>query len=496
MDKETAVGQTKGRQHLEQETAEQGKPDGSIAETKTTTNGAPSDVDEKLEAAVDARDISPKEARNDGGEGGDDAGSIPGVDADGLVGWDSDSDPENPQNWPTWRKVTNAGLISLTVFVTPLASSVFAPAVRQMMADFGSDNVELSAFVVSIFVLGFAFGPMLMAPLSEVYGRVPIYHVANCGCVVFTVACALAPNLGALVTFRFFAGFFGSAPLTNGGGSIADMFNQQQRTAAMSAFSLGPLVGPIIGPIIGGIVADGRGWRWVFWVVAIVSGAVTLIMVFTMRESFAPLLLERKAARLRKETGNPGLRSKLATGSSTGELFKRALVRPAKLLIFSPICTVFAVYLMVMYGYLYLLFTSIPYVFQKTYDFETKITGLVYLGMGIGSFIGIGCFGFDSSRELKKRKEIDAGAIDGTTNVAKPEIRLKLLPAAAIIFPIGFFIYGWTTDYRTHWMGPIVALGVIGVGEYLTITIDLGSKVVTDQAQATSFVSWPSRCTL
>lgn len=379
--------------------------------------------------------------------------------------------------------------------MTPLASSVFAPAVRQMMVDFGSGNVELSAFVVSIFVLGFAFGPMLMAPLSEVYGRVPIYHVANCGCVVFTVACALAPNLGALVTFRFFAGFFGSAPLTNGGGSIADMFNQQQRTAVMAVFSLGPLVGPIIGPIIGGIVADERGWRWVFWVVAMISGAVTVIMFFTMRESFAPLLLERKAARLRKETGNPNLRSKLANGSSTSELFKRALIRPAKLLIFSPICTVFAVYLMVMYGYLYLLFTSIPYVFQKTYNFETKITGLVYLGMGIGSFIGIGCFGFDSSRELKKRKEIDAGAVDGTTNVAKPEVRLKLLPVAAIIFPIGFFIYGWTTDYRTHWMGPIVALGIIGVGMCWTITLDLRENVITNSAQPTLFASWPSRCT-
>ncbi|KAF7544470.1 hypothetical protein G7Z17_g9927 [Cylindrodendrum hubeiense] len=384
----------------------------------------------------------------------------PWLDEDGLVWWDGEDDPENPYNWPSWRKYSNSILISLVTFVSPLSSSIFAPGIASLMVEFKTTNTELGAFVVSVYVLGFAVGPMVLAPLSEMYGRAPVYHVCNLGFVAFTVACALAPSLNSLIVFRFFAGSFGSAPLTNGGGSIADIFPQEKRGAAMAAFSVGPLLGPIIGPVIGGFLSDEKGWRWVFWVVAIVSGATSVAMLFFMRESYAPVILARKAARLRKETGNEFLRSKLDTGCSRTDLFKRSIIRPAKLLLFSPICTVFALYIAVVYGYLYLLFTSVPYVFKKSYNFSTSSSGLVYLGLGVGSFMGMIWFASDSAREVKKHMGEEEGH-------AKPEVRLKLLPAGAIIMPIGFFIYGWTTDYETHWMGPIIGLCIIGVGNLI-----------------------------
>jgi MFS family permease len=182
------------------------------------------------------------------------------------------------------------------------------------------------------------------------------------------------------------------------------------------------------------------------------------VMFLTMRESYAPTILERKAERLRKEMGNVQLRSKLDTGLSTKELFRRCIVRPMKLLIFSPICTIFAVYLMLVYGYLYLLFTSVTFVFQQSYHFSTSTVGLVYLGLGIGCFVGMALFAWDSGRELKKGKS------EGAQGAVTPEARLKLLPAGAIVFPIGFFIYGWTADYETHWIAPILGLCVIGIG--------------------------------
>lgn len=381
----------------------------------------------------------------------------PWLDEDGLVWWEGENDPENPYNWPNWQKYTNAGLISLVTFVTPLASSIFAPGVPDLMVDFKSSNTELAAFVVSVYVLGFAVGPLVLAPLSEMYGRVPVYHVCNVCFVAFTVACAVAPSLEALIVFRFFAGSFGSAPLTNGGGSMADIFSQEKRGVVMAAFSTGPLLGPIIGPVAGGFLTDAKGWRWVFRVVAIVSGTISIAMFLLMRESYAPIILARKAARLRKETGNAFLRSKLDAGGTRSDLFKRSIVRPIKLLIFSPICTVFAVYIAVIYGYLYILFTSVPYVFKGSYNFSTSASGLVYLGLGVGSFIGMIWFSQDTAKEVQKHMGEEHGQ-------AKPEVRLKLLPAGAIIMPIGFFIYGWTTDYETHWMGPIIGLGIIGVG--------------------------------
>src|SRR5690606_19361998 len=112
----------------------------------------------------------------------------------------------------------------------------------------------------------------------------------------------------------------------NGAGTIADMITQDKRGAAMSIVAIGPLLGPIIGPVVGGFLADAKGWRWVFWVIAILIGFLAVLMPVFMRETYAPVLMERKAARLRKETGNDALRSKLDTGLSPKDLFNRSIV--------------------------------------------------------------------------------------------------------------------------------------------------------------------------
>src|SRR4051812_21653332 len=111
---------------------------------------------------------------------------------------------------------------------------MFAPGVPELMKEFQSRSEYLAAFVVSVYVLGFAAGPLLFAPLSEIYGRLVIYHVCNVGFLAFLIACALAPSLDSLIAFRFLSGLFGACPLTNVGGSIADIFIQEQRGAAMS----------------------------------------------------------------------------------------------------------------------------------------------------------------------------------------------------------------------------------------------------------------------
>ncbi|CAK7220599.1 hypothetical protein SBRCBS47491_004243 [Sporothrix bragantina] len=372
-----------------------------------------------------------------------------------VVWWDGPDDPANPYNWPTWHKALNCVLISALTFITPLASSIFAPGVPALMAEFHSNSNELAAFVVSVYVLGFAFGPLLIAPLSEIYGRNIVYHVCNVCFIAFVVACALAPTLNCLIAFRFLSGVFGSCPLTNGGGSIADMISQEHRGAAMASFAVGPLMGPIIGPVAGGFLASAKGWRWVFWLIVIVSGFVSIVFFFSMRETYAPLLLERKAARLRKETGNQQLRSKLDAGLSPRDYFKRGIFRPLKMLAFSPIVLIFALYMAVVYGYLYLMFTSVTEVFQSTYGFGTNTVGLVYLGLGVGSMAGMVCFSAFSDRHTRKMAAKEGQGM-------KPEYRLQMLPLGAILLPIGFFIYGWTAEYHKHWIAPIIGMVVIG----------------------------------
>ena len=179
-----------------------------------------------------------------------------------VVDWDGPDDPENPLNWSPRKKWANIAVLSALTLLTPLASSMFAPGVPELLSDFHTDNQNLATFVVSVYILGFAMGPLIIAPLSELYGRVVVYNVCNVGFILWTVGCALATDMNMLIGFRFMAGAWGIAPITNGGGTIADIMKPEQRGGAMAIWAMGPLLGPVIGPVAGGYLAQAEGWRW------------------------------------------------------------------------------------------------------------------------------------------------------------------------------------------------------------------------------------------
>lgn len=146
---------------------------------------------------------------------------------------------------------------------------MFAPGIPKIMAEFRETSPTIATFVVSIYILGFALGPLIIAPLSEIYGRVVLYVWGNVLFVIFTVVTALSQNMGMMLAFRFLMGLAGAVPVTIGSGTIADLMPVEKRGTAMSAWALGPLLGPCIGPVAGGYLIQGAGWRWVFWLVAI-----------------------------------------------------------------------------------------------------------------------------------------------------------------------------------------------------------------------------------
>ncbi|WEW56773.1 hypothetical protein PRK78_002225 [Emydomyces testavorans] len=378
-----------------------------------------------------------------------------------IVDWDGPDDPQNPLNWTFKKKFMIVGSIAIITFITPLGSSMFAPGVADVVREFKSRSPELASFVVSVYLLGYAFGPLIIAPLSELYGRSPVYHVCNILFVVFNVACAVANSLNSLIVFRFFAGAAGSAPLTIGAGSMADMIRQEKRGAAMGAWALGPLLGPVIGPIAGGYLTEAKGWRWTFWVLAIVSGAITINTFIFLRESYHPILLARKTKRLIKETGNQNLKSALDMGIHPKQLFLQSIIRPTKMLIFSPIVFLLSLYVAVVYGYLYLLFTTISAVFERKYHFSQGNVGLAFLGIGIGSVFGLAFISAVSDRILKR--------LSAKTGEMKPEYRLPPLIPGGLFIPIGLLWYGWTAERGVHYVVPIVGTFFVGVGMIITI---------------------------
>ncbi|KAL5329826.1 hypothetical protein ACEPPN_003345 [Leptodophora sp. 'Broadleaf-Isolate-01'] len=299
-----------------------------------------------------------------------------------VVDWDGEDDPANPHNWSAQWRWGNVCLISMITIITPLASSMFAPAVPDMMKDFQTDSPAMASLVVSVYVIGFALGPLLFAPLSEIYGRLFVYHISNILFLAFTVGCALSTQTGMFVAFRLLAGCVGATPLVLGGASIADIIPPEQRGAAMTLWGAGQLFGPVIGPVGGGFLNEAAGWRWIFWLILILGGLTSLLGFIFMRETYAPVLLAQKAKRLRESTGDDRYRSQLEMDhGSVSKVLREALFRPLRMLFTKPILFILSVDVSIVYGYLYLVFTTLTYVYKKLYGFSSGITGLTFLGM-------------------------------------------------------------------------------------------------------------------
>lgn len=122
---------------------------------------------------------------------------------------------------------------------------MFAPGAEQLAKEFGVTDSTIEAMTVSLYVLGFAFGPLLFAPLSELYGRLILYHICNTVYFAFTAGCAFSTNVDMFLVFRFICGCAASGPMTIGGGTVADVTPPQKRGKAMALFAMGPILGPV-----------------------------------------------------------------------------------------------------------------------------------------------------------------------------------------------------------------------------------------------------------
>ncbi len=336
---------------------------------------------------------------------------------------------------------------------------MFAPGIPKIMVEFHESLSTTATFLLSIYILGFAFGPLAVAPLSEIYGRSPLYHAGNILFALFTIGSALSNSIGMLMAFRFLMGLAGSVPITIGSGSIADVMPVEKRGQAMAAWALGPLLGPCIGPIAGGYLIAAAGWRWVYWLLVILGGVIAVVAFFTLQESYPPVLLEKKAARLRKETGNQDLRSALCGNSkSIAETFKHAAIRPMKLLFTVPIVTFMSLYVAITYGILYLLFTTFSFVYSQHYGFDEGASGTTFLPAGLGMLFGVVGFGAMSDKLVTKRK---AAGLEH-----RPEVRImpSFTIPAGMALPVGLFIYGWCVEKHVHWIVPMIGVIIFSCG--------------------------------
>lgn len=376
-----------------------------------------------------------------------------------IVAYDGPDDPMHPHNWSLWKKIRLCAIVALSAFVVSLGSAMFAE---------GSADVErifhvgptVATLGTSLFVFGFASGPIVWGPVSELYGRRMVQLISSVGYICFSFAVATAKDLQTVMLCRFFAGFLGASPLVVSPAIIADLFATRTRGLAMTIFAVVLFGGPMLAPIFGGFIVknSSMGWRWTSYMGGIVGALAGVLMLFFLDETHHGLILCRKAEILRRRTGNWGIAAPHEEFSlSFKEIVEKNISRPVVMLLTEPILFLITLYNAFIYGIIYLCLTAIPDIFGERYHFRAGVAELPYISMLIGVFVGA------LITIICERRFI--AALERTGKPV-PEERLPPMMIGAFFFAIGLFWTGWTGDYpeHVHWIVPTIGTAFIGCG--------------------------------
>ncbi|KAL3495119.1 major facilitator superfamily domain-containing protein [Aspergillus germanicus] len=378
-------------------------------------------------------------------------------------------DPTNPANFSRLRKYHIVLAGTIFTFNSALGSSLPSSASTEIASAFGLTGEDtLLVLLNSLYLVGFALGPLIFGPLSEHLGRQPVLIGTYIGYTFFTMACALAPTYSALLMLRLLCGIHAAAPNAVLGGLYSDIYNDP--------------------PIIYGFAAR-VSWRWVLWVALIIAGAGFPVVAF-LPETYGPVLLKRSK---RGEDGNTKRSS-----ASMASVF----TRPFTMTVREPILLLTSLYLALVYGVWYLFFQAYPVVFQGLYGMSAGVGGLTFIPteidmllVMIGAVIAFCVFMWYSSFHNR------ALAAGQTWAMVEEHRRLPLACLGAPAIVVSLFWLGWTSYSFIHPIVPMIAGLFFAVGlllifiamiNYLTDTYQQSSASV--QAAASTIRSITAVC--
>lgn len=340
------------------------------------------------------------------------------------------------------------------------------------MAEHFDVGLTVSTLSTSLYVLGYAFGPIIWGPLSELEGRKLPIVIGMFGFSIFNLAVAVSKDLQTLMISRFFCGLFGSCPLAVVVAIYTDIFDNKQRGPAVTVFAATVFVGPLTGPFIGGfIVTSYLGWRWTAYISSIMGWLSFALIVLFLRESYPPVVLVAKAAALRRQTSNWGIHAKQEEVEiDFRELVTKNFSRPIRLLFTEPVILLITIYMSFIYGLLYLFLTAYPLVFQGVHQMSPGVGGLPFLGMVVGVVI-VAVYIIWSSQGYNKKLAANGG-------MPVPEWRLPPVILGGALFAVGLFWFGWTGyNGSIHWIVPTLSGLFTGFG-ILAIFIQLFNYII------------------
>lgn len=382
--------------------------------------------------------------------------------------WDSPEDKENPFNWPTWKKWFVTMTTAYTCLCISLGSSLYVEGVIELEAKFGvSQTLALSG--LTFYLIGLALGPVFAAPLSEMIGRRNIYISSFPISMLFTMGVGLSQNIRSILVLRFLSGLVASPPMSIAGGTISDIWGSSpvDMAIAMAFFCAAPFLGPIIGPIVGGFAVESQGWRFTMWASLIFSGAV-LPFLLLCPETYKLAILKKRA----KKRGVKLVKQKIDF-DFLKETLQTNLIRPLEMLFVEPIVGLTSIYIAFIFAVLFGFFEAFPIVFRGVYGMGLGVSGLPFIGVGIGLIIGVVVYVASikmgvrkAAKAALKQKELAANGedVEPEKKWVAPEKKLSTAAVGAVFLPISLFWLAWTSRKSIHWISPVLSGVPFGFG--------------------------------
>ncbi|PYI35147.1 MFS multidrug transporter [Aspergillus indologenus CBS 114.80] len=377
-----------------------------------------------------------------------------------IIDFESD---EHPHNWPSFRK----WLVLLTLipptFLMPLSSTIIAPAVDTISTDLNVTSTLTGPLAVSLFLITYSIGPLLLGPLSELVGRVPVLQGGNAFFLIFNLAGGFARSFPQLLAFRLLSGLGASATLAVGSSTIGDCFRPEERGLSIALLNMGPVLGSCLGPIAGAYITDYTSWRWAFHATSIFAGVTILIGICLAKETYAPVLLRRKKDNLQSSPQHKEamLRTRFDIDDSNKpdnetlvHLYQRTFLRSIHLLLTQPIVQALALYYGYLYGLVYLVLSTFSTLWTTQYHMSTSRGSLNYFAPCIGYLLGAQTCAVVADKIYYKH------TANQNAKKRNPEFRLPLMIPASLLIPAGLFLYGWTAEAHTHWIFPDLGIAL------------------------------------
>ncbi|KAI7376818.1 hypothetical protein KC336_g19682, partial [Hortaea werneckii] len=356
--------------------------------------------------------------------------------------FDRDGDQDDPRQWPMAYRWGLVSLLALMAFTVTFTCISVVPVAGPIIADLSPDHTaskSASVLLVTIWELGEAAGPLFIAPLSEVYGRYPVFNAANTLFILGVLLATLSQTPGMLVCARFLTGCAVASNVLNPS-VIGDIFPPESRGSAVSLVMLAPLIGGAVGPAIAGAIAQSSGWRQIMCMSLALAVFCEILFLTCFRETYKPVILRRRQnihKRHATSSANEQLETTPAEASekaTEAHALRTAIVRPLKVFTGSFVLQILSLYGAVVFSLFYIMSTTLPEILREQYHLSPTLVGSSLISFSIGSLLGVLTCNLLLDRIYLR--------LQTTNPVPKPENKLPLVLISALLLPVSILWYG------------------------------------------------------